>query len=57
VLIGSNITKKLILISMKKFPEREELMKKCAKVEKSYRTGNFVKKSINTHNVNQKKVC
>jgi len=42
---------------MKKFPEREELMKKCAKVEKSYRTGNFVKKSINTHNVNQKKVC
>ena len=41
--IGTKTEPKFQLIGIKKFPEREKLMKKWAKIGKSSRSGHFVK--------------
>ena len=53
--IGIKTTKQFQPIGIKKFPEREELIKKCANVKKYSRTGYFVRKSYNIHNVKHNK--
>ena len=43
--LSTKTAHKMILIGIKKFPERAILMKKCAKNRKYSRTGYFVRKS------------